>query len=305
MKKLTVILVLPFLTTACAAWPIVIPSATPPPAATFTPAIPPATPAPSATATTLSADTSPTADIQLQYAVIQVAENHTLNIRKTAGEGGLVLETIPYNRIGITLTGAEMKVDDDPWVEVRLPNGLIGWVSANHLAEYIAPEVFCADTRIATLVEGLKSALQSQNSNFFASLVSPMHGMSLRYLRDGHIVNYTPAEAITIFDSKLMINWGVDPVSGQIVQATFYREVLPALLDVFDGNYTANCNTIAIGEASFTYSWPSEYTNINYYTYYRPPGEGDELNWSAWVIGFDYVNGQPYLFAMQHLNWEP
>ncbi|HCB01753.1 MAG TPA: hypothetical protein DEP19_05165 [Anaerolineae bacterium] len=51
---------------------------------------------------------------------------------------------------------------------------------------------------------------------------------------------------------------------------------------------------------------PAEYTNINFYTIYKPGTEQyGGLDWRAWIVGVEYVGGKPTLFALIHFQWEP
>jgi hypothetical protein len=48
--------------------------------------------------------------------------------------------------------------------------------------------------------------------------------------------------------------------------------------------------------------WP--YTNIHYYNLYKPATD-QQLDFRTWLIGVEYVNGQPYLHSMVSIVWEP
>lgn len=241
-----------------------------------------------------------------QQAVILVAQNDVLNVRKGAGANYAIVDRLDPHAANIALTGKEKMVGSSRWVKIRRPAGGVGWVNARYLTETITPAEFCADARVTALLANFKTALAKQDGALLSSLVSPTHGMSVTYLRTGKTITYTPALARWLFTSTYVANWGTHPASGLEVKGSFHVEVLPKIQDVLNNpNTTANCNNPATGPKSYQFSWPFPYGNINYYALLKPGTPGIDLDWRTWLVGVEYVNGQPYLFALLHLFWEP
>jgi hypothetical protein len=49
-----------------------------------------------------------------------------------------------------------------------------------------------------------------------------------------------------------------------------------------------------------------EYDNVNFYTVYKPgTDQYGGLDWRAWTVGVEYIEGKPYLFSLIHYQWEP
>ncbi|MBE3037249.1 MAG: hypothetical protein IMZ62_00315, partial [Chloroflexi bacterium] len=48
-----------------------------------------------------------------------------------------------------------------------------------------------------------------------------------------------------------------------------------------------------------------EYANVNFYTVYKPGTPGVDLDFRYWLVGVEFVQGQPYVFALIHFAWEP
>ena len=48
--------------------------------------------------------------------------------------------------------------------------------------------------------------------------------------------------------------------------------------------------------------WPKEYANINFYSLHKPSAPGFE-DWRTLLVGTEYVNGQPYVFALYNYQW--
>ena len=238
-----------------------------------------------------------------EYAVILVKDDDVLNVRKTAGANQAIVGKLSYNETGIKLTGKEQMAGKDRWVEIQQP--LSGWVNAYFLSESIKPARFCSDQRVNKLLNVLGTAITSSDGNLLSSLVSPIHGLSLQYFHNGNVANYSSEEAKWVFNSDYVMNWGLHPASGLEVKGTFRKEVLPTLVEVFTSDYSLTCNQPEAGGASYSVSWPAQYTNINYYTIYKPGTPGTELDWRTYLAGVEYADGKPYLFALIHFFWEP
>ena len=240
------------------------------------------------------------------YAVIRVAPDDTLNIRSEPGMESSVVGTLQPTQSGLTRTGKTSSMGEETWVEIQNPSGGTGWVNADFLTTYIDPAAFCADARVTTLLDDLKTAVNTTSGKLFSSLVSPVHGLDVIYIRDGTVANYTPDEASWAIQSTYQVDWGTGAGSGQPVSGTFPEIILPALQDVFK-NVTLACNEIKLGGATYTVEWPSEYANLNFYSLYNPgndPSNGG-LDWRTWLAGVEYVDGQPYLFSLSNYQWEP
>jgi hypothetical protein len=160
---------------------------------------------------------------------------------------------------------------------------------------------FCADTRIAPLIDQLKQSVIASDGTTFASLVSPQHGMDITFWWGGATVNYTTTTAQNIFADSTVFNWGSAPGEGGPGHSgTFAQIVQPDLVDVFNSNYQLNCNDPSYARM-YPYAWP--HPGIDYYSIVKPPT--NTLDWKVWLVGFEYVNGQPYLYGGIHWVWSP
>ena len=170
--------------------------------------------------------------------------------------------------------------------------------------QYVSPAEFCADAKPTALISSLQTALQSSNGAMFAALISPVHGMEARLYRDGRIVTYDQQHAKFLFDSTYSVDWGLAPGSGMMTSGAFHETILPDLLDVFNKSYTLSCNQVQVGGTTYTAVWP--YTGVNYYSVYYPGTTANSsMDWHTWLLGMQYVNNKPYLYAIMQLKWEP
>jgi hypothetical protein len=205
-------------------------------------------------------------------------------------------------------TGPSTTADGDLWVQVQNPGGGSGWVNAKYLTEYVAPATFCADGRVNTLLVNFGNALKTSNGETLASLVSPAHGMTVYLWRYGIAHTFKQNDARWVFDSTYEHNWGAAPGSGLDTVGAFHVVVLPKWLDVFNApapGFTLSCNAPQTGGASYDTSWPAIYTNINFYSLYKPGPVGNENSWRTLLIGVEYVQGQPYVYSVTQMDWEP
>ena len=170
----------------------------------------------------------------------------------------------------------------------------------------MSPSAFCTDARVVPLLRDLERAVNTSDGELLMSLVSPAHGLDVSYIRSGMVANYSVEEASWAFQSTYAVNWGTGAGSGEPVTGTFSEIVLPALQDVFK-NVTMDCNAITLGGATYEAAWPDEYANINFFSLHNPGNDSSYagLDWQTWLVGVEYVEGQPYLFSLLHYQWEP
>ncbi|MBI5838927.1 MAG: hypothetical protein HZB19_02385 [Chloroflexi bacterium] len=267
-----------------------LPVPTPPLPCTLTPTF---TPTPTVTPTPVT--------LIGPYAVILVSLNDVLNIRSDAGADYPIVGSFPWDAVNVMRTGPTRMAGDVQWVEVARPDGSIGWVNAYYLTEYVAHESFCGDARVTQLIDQLKQSVNQSNGNQFASLVSLKHSARINYWRGAMPVNYTTITARTIFTDPQMINWGAGP-SGTPDVGTFAQIVQPDMAEVLNISYRLYCDDPSYANM-FVDPWL--YTNIHYYSVLKPPTPGIDLDWKNWLIGFEYLDGVPYLFGTVHYVWEP
>jgi hypothetical protein len=241
-----------------------------------------------------------------EISVILVGEGETLNLRAGAGIENAVVAEVPYNATGLFRSGVSTMSGEDLWAEVRTSTGQTGWVNARYLTENMSTEKFCADPQVQFLFDNLLIALQNKDGELLSTLVSPVHGLDLRYFRHGTVANYTPDEAAWAFQSSYTVIWGYAGGSGLEVSGTFSEVPLPRLLEVFGANHELMCNDVGQLSAFSQSPWLPEYENINFYQVFRPGTEQyGGMDWRAWLAGVEYVGGKPYLFALTGFEWEP
>jgi hypothetical protein len=150
--------------------------------------------------------------------------------------------------------------------------------------------------------------MKTSNGEQLASLVSPTHGLTIHLWRHATGIPFDSEHARWMFDSTYAHNWGTHPGSGLDTIGSFHEVVLPKLLDVLNApapGYTTTCNSVQTGGVNYDTSWPASYSNVNYYSLYKPGPAGNEMSWRTILVGVEYVFGQPYVFSVIQMEWEP
>jgi photosystem II stability/assembly factor-like uncharacterized protein len=245
---------------------------------------------------------TPTASLQGPYAVTGVAPNDMLNIRSGAGVSQPVVGSFPPDAVNVMRTGPTASADNATWVEVQNPNGGTGWVNSFYLTEYVSHDAFCADTRIASLIEQLKGSMNQSNGDIFSSLTSPLHGVNVHLWKYATPINFTQATARNVFTSSETYNWGGGP-SGQPDIGSFVQIIQPKMLDTLNApNMETYCDDLTKVFPLFD-PWP--YHNVRFYNLLKPSSSPEALDFRTWLIGIEYLDNQPYLYAMINIVWEP
>ena len=236
------------------------------------------------------------------YAVVNVAENDMLNVRAGAGVSQPIIGYLSPDALDVMRTGSSTSVDGAVWVEVRKNDGLTGWVNSYYLTEYVTHDAFCADTRVPALIEQLKQSMQQSNGNLLAPIVSPVHGVNMHLWAYGPSINFPQNGTANIYTDTTIYSWGGGP-SGLPDTGTFNAAVKPKYLDVFNAtNRETYCDSLT---KVFPLSRPWPYRNIHYYNLYKPATPDIFFDFRTLLIGIEYINGQPYLYSMVTIIWEP
>ena len=165
------------------------------------------------------------------------------------------------------------------------------------------PSSICNDPQVTALIDSFKSAVLNSNGPLLSSLVSPARGMDVAFFRDGTVITYDQEHAKFLFETTFQVDWGAEPGSGAAKKGSFHDVVVPRLKESFNQAYTLHCNELSHGGASYELKWPYQ---GEFYSVYFPGTEANgNMDWHTWVMGIEYVNGKPYIYALMQFFWEP
>ncbi|MDT8897818.1 hypothetical protein QYE77_06020 [Thermanaerothrix sp. 4228-RoL] len=278
----------------------------PTPAATTAVITPTTVPIPSTTPSATLPKPTPTTEGLYTYAVVGVEPDEGLSVHSGPGVNYDVVGTLPYDATQIHLTGQRAQAQNITWEEIEWlsESPLRGWVNGRFLTQYVPPEAFC-NAETASLIEQFEQAIRQADGRLLATLVSPVHGVDIWLWRSGRVINFDPAHARWVFNSTYVHNWGANPASGLDTRGSFQEAVLPVLRDAIQNPHEIRCNDRTVGGVAEEYAWPARYRNINVYKIFKPGTPGIDLDWRIWLVGVEYVENNPYLFALIHFQWEP
>jgi len=161
----------------------------------------------------------------------------------------------------------------------------------------------CNDPQVTALIDSFKSAILTSDGLKLSSLVSPTRAMDVAYMRDGTVITYDQEHAKFIFETTFEVDWGIEPGSGAPLKGPFHDVVLPKLVQAFNQPYTLHCNELKHGGATYEPEWPYQ---GEFYSLHFPGTEANgNLDWHTLVLGIEYVNGKPYIYALTRFFWEP
>jgi hypothetical protein len=165
------------------------------------------------------------------------------------------------------------------------------------------PSSICNDPQVTALIDSFKSAVLNSNGPLLSSLVSPSRGVDVAFFRNGTVITYDQEHAKFLFETTFQVDWGAEPGSGAAKRGSFHDVVVPELKESFNQPYTLHCNELSHGGATYELEWPYQ---GEFYSVYFPGTEANgNMDWHNWVMGIEYLNGKPYMYALMQFFWEP
>jgi hypothetical protein len=230
------------------------------------------------------------------YAVVWVPAEQTLKLRDPAGIAGSVVDELAYDSHGVRVTANTTSLGSSLWVEIKGPDGEMGWVNSWNLTEEVTRDDFCADPRILDMLERAMQAFLREDASNLASLVNPKRGLILRHDWWNPEVIIRLTEIENLYLSREARDWGVLRGGDFAITGTFKEIFSPLLKNVLSQTPTAVCREIPSGVTSIPVEWPGEYANMHFYAFHRPsPEGGNRFDWSTIAFGFEYIQGEPFL----------
>ncbi len=233
------------------------------------------------------------------YMVVWAPPDGLLPVREPAGTQGAVVDSLRRDQRGIRLTGRTTQLGSSHWVEIVRPDGGTGWVNEWNLTPDVSAAEFCADDRVTGLIARLRSAVSTEDGQSLAELISSRHGLVIRLDWWNPEVVYSRGSVPQLFHSPEAFDWGTARDTGTSIRGSFPTVVLPALQSgLGEEAVGVRCDALATGETGRPTRWPREYANLNFYSVYTPASPVARFSWRTWAIGFEYVDGAPYVTVL-------
>lgn len=230
------------------------------------------------------------------YAVVWLPSGEMMAVRQPAGSAGAQVGELASDQRGIQLTGSSTFLGSSTWVEIVAP-GVMGWINSWYLTEEVSPTDFCADPQVVEMLSRFVDAIARRDGPALAQVVSPRRGLILRYAWRAPEVAVSAESVASLFVSQQQYEWAES--EGTQVRGTFAEVIVPLLDDVLLQGPEVTCNSLRAGTTGAEVRWPSEYTNLNFQSYFRPdPQPGSLYNWRTWTVGIEYVGGRPYVAVL-------
>ncbi len=161
----------------------------------------------------------------------------------------------------------------------------------------------CSDPQVTALIDFFKSAILNSNGELLGSLVSPTRGMDVAFFREGATINYDQNHAKFLFVTTYQVDWGPEPGSGAAKRGAFHDVVIPKLKESLIRPTRCSVMSFRTAVPPTTLKWPYQ---GEFYSVYFPGTEANgNMDWHNWVIGIEYANGKPYVYALMQFFWEP
>ena len=239
------------------------------------------------------------------YEVVWIQQGETLIVRQPAGISSVGIDALPLDGRDIRLTGKTTMLGSSQWVEIHRSDGGTGWVNGWNLTEEFVNGDFCSDTRVLDLLTNLVQAIAQSDGDALTELASPRRGLIIRHDWWNPEVRFRHIEVGTIFTDVEPRDWGIIRDSELQIIGTFDEIILPKWLNVLDAAPEVECNVLNLGTTAQPAEWPAEYSNLNFYSFYRKaPEPGNQFNWRTWGIGIEYVGGEPYVVVLIQFEGE-
>lgn len=170
------------------------------------------------------------------------------------------------------------------------------------------PPPFCEDRRVQEFAERFVWAVQTEDGEWLGGAITNRGGLNIRLEWWNTNVHFSKDEATQLFNDETSYDWGIADGSGAPVKGSFMEIVQPKLLDVVEGEYVFRCDTLDFGVASGgsagLVEWPEDIPARHYIAIYRPAPADQDLDWRTWVLGFEYIDGIPYISYLVQYHWE-
>lgn len=280
-------------------------AAAPPPASTLMPTM-------TAVSSTTGTAPQPTAIIPphpsstetLTYRVTFVTADDVLNVRSGPGADNDIVGSLAPTANNVQITGPGEMTAGSTWMPI-VAGDVNGWVNGRFLTTDLNADAFCQDVNGQMLLQGLRTAVATQDSAALAQLIHPERGLRVRRHWWNPELFFAGSDIPTLFSSATGYEWGVADGSGNPIVGSFSETILPLLQTHFVAAEASACHEILQGGTAGLVQLPDGYQQQFFYSFYFPgTDEFAGMDWGTWVIGVEQWQGAYYVTYLVHFEWE-
>jgi hypothetical protein len=229
--------------------------------------------------------------------------NESLPVREAPAIDAEVIDSLDRYTLDVPSTGRRQAVHGVTWVEVVTRTGL-GWIDAQNVTEFVPSEDFCESSELTDyMLRELANSLHEDVPDRFAALLSPTHGLRVRYVRTDEPQHFTREWAASTMADGQPVEWGVDPASGEMVSGSFSERVGDELVPAI-ANGELSCNRLTTGVAPHVGDVPDSEVNLNFVSVHLPATDDLGMDWVTWTVGFTFEGGRPTIATLNRYVWE-
>lgn len=226
-----------------------------------------------------------------------------LVVRAAPSVDAEVIDVLDRYTLDVPSTGRTEIVHGTTWVEVVVNAGL-GFIPKEYTSAFVPTEDFCDAPAITEgMLRNLERALADNDANLLTNLISPTHGLRVRYLRTEAPVQWTGAFAASAMSDAQPIAWGTDPATGHMVEGSFAEIVGDELASaIVEGDVT--CNRLTTGAAPYLADIPEAEVNLNFFSIHVPATNELGLDWVTWTVGVAFDESGAFIATLNRYGWE-
>jgi hypothetical protein len=238
------------------------------------------------------------------YQVAFVEPDDVLNVRSGPGADSEIVGSLAVDVSGIRIVGPGQESEASTWVPIAVA-GTAGWVNSRFLSEILDEAAFCDDEAVQLLLDELKMAVAEKDGDALSRLVHPERGLRIRKAWWNPEVWISGNDVEDLMASREVYEWGVEDGSGEAIEGSFARTMLPLLEEDLLPAEEVACNEILHGGTAGLVQLPKTYEGIDFYSFHRPgTDEYSGLDWGTWVIGVEKWQGEYSISYLLHFEWE-
>jgi hypothetical protein len=237
------------------------------------------------------------------YAVVGVAPDDVLQLRKAPGATSAILGTIPAGSTGIMAIAPAKKIEGELWAPV-VYQGLAGWVNASFLAKQ-------SGTPPTGLANAAAQAMHLLKQRDFIHLATLLPTEGLRFSPYTSVrpedLTFNPLQVANLADDAKVYHWGIFDGSGKPIDLAFRDYYKRFIYDVNFAQPDEIGFNASLGKGNMINNIAEFYPGAAVVEYHFPGFDPnyDGLDWRSLRLVFALHDQKWALIGIVHDQWSP